>query len=121
MLVSDSLEAGLALLESANRLGVNIYDKGHLANGYFKKDRNSTQAEILYKEIIGEKPLGWEGQELFLTSYIRLAEIYESRGQFEESISYYEKFLNLWKNGDKAILLKSQIIDKSEQFKIELR
>jgi len=121
MLVSDSVEAGIELLESANRLGENNYDKGYLANGYLIRDRKSEQAEILYKEIISEKLIGWEGQELFLISYIRLAEIYDSRGQFDESISYYEKFLSLWKNADKEILLKSQILDKLEQFNIELK
>lgn len=121
MILSDSIEEGIELLESALILAKNGYSKGHLANAYFKLDRTSEKAEMLYKEIIMDKDIGWEAQELFIISYIRLAEIYESRGQTEESISYYEKFLSLWKDADKEILLKSQVFDKIEQYNIKLR
>ena len=121
LLASDSIDAGIDLLKSANRLSEDNYDKGHLAFGYFKKDRKSEQAEIIYKEIINEKMMGWEGQEIYLNSYLRLAEIYESRGQVDKAIEYYNKFLNIWKDADKDILLSSQILDKVDQFDIKLR
>jgi tetratricopeptide (TPR) repeat protein len=121
MILSDSIEEGIELLESALILSKNGYSKGYLANAYFKLDRASEKAEMLYKEIIRDKEIGWEAQEFFIMSYIRLAEIYESRGQTEESITYYEKFLRLWKDADKEILLKSQVLDKIEQYNIKLR
>ena len=90
MILSDSIEEGIELLESALILAKNGYSKGHLANAYFNLDRTSEKAEMLYKEIIEDKEIGWEAQEFYIISYIRLAEIYESRGQTEESISFTE-------------------------------
>lgn len=118
LIVSDSVEEGIVMLESAVRLDENNYNKGHLANAYFKSDRRSEKAENLFKEIIESKAIGWEGQEIYLTSHLRLAEIYESRGQTEEAIKYYRMFLTLWKNADKDLPLLHEVETKMEQFNI---
>lgn len=120
-IVTDSIDKGIELLESALRLEENAYNQGILANAYFKIDNKSDKAEKLYLEIIDDKRIGWEAQELYLTSYLRLGEIYEARSQVDEAIKYYEKFLNLWKNADNDLELKYQIEDRIEQFNIPIR
>ena len=119
LIMTDSVEEGIELLESALRLNEDSYNKGHLANAYFKLDKMSVKAENLFKEIINSQDLGWEAQELYLTSYLRLAEIYENKGEIDESIKYYREFLTLWKNADYDLALIHQIENKIKHFDIQ--
>ena len=66
--------------------------------------KESTAPE-LHKEIIEENTLGWEGQEYCVLAYYSLGKLNEEIGNREEAISYYESFLNLWKDADDNIPL----------------
>ncbi len=117
LIASDSLLEGIQLLESALRFREEDLIKGHLANAYFKSDRSSEKAEILFKEIIRDKKiLGFEGQQIYLSAHLRLAEIYEDRGQIEEAINYYKTFLSLMENADDDLPVVRQVENKLEQY-----
>ncbi|NNL01614.1 MAG: tetratricopeptide repeat protein [Eudoraea sp.] len=121
LIAADSIAEGIQLLESAVRLRDRDLIKGHLANAYFKEDRSSEKAEILFKEIItGKRILGFEGQQLYVSAHLRLAEIYENRSQIEEATKYYTAYLGLIKNADDNIQLIHQIESKLEQFSIPI-
>ncbi|MBT8294129.1 MAG: tetratricopeptide repeat protein [Eudoraea sp.] len=121
LIASDSISEGIQLLESGLRIREEDLFKGHLANAYFKSDRSSEKAEILFKEIIkGKKILGFEGQQLYVSAHLHLAEIYENRGQIEAATKYYKAYLSLIKNADDNIQVIHQIENKLEQFNIPL-
>jgi len=117
LIASDSLLKGIELFESALRYREEDLIKGQLANAYFKSDRSSEKAEILFKEIIRDKKiLGFEGQQIYLSGHLRLAEIYEDRGEVEEAINYYKAYLSLMENADNDLPIVRQIENKLEQF-----
>jgi tetratricopeptide (TPR) repeat protein len=117
LIASDSLLEGIELYESALRFREEDLIKGQLANAYFKSDRSSEKAEILFKEIIRDKKIvGFEGQQIYLSGHLRLAEIYEDRGQVEDAINSYKAFLNMMKNADNDLPVVRQIEYKLEQY-----
>lgn len=119
LIASDSISGGIQLLESGLRLREEDLIKGYLANAYFISDRGSEKAEILFKEIIkGKKILGFEGQQLYVSAHLHLAEIYEDRAQIETATKYYKAFLSLMKNADEDNPVVRQIVNKLEQFNI---
>ncbi len=119
LIAFDSISEGIQSLESSLRLREEDITKGYLANAYFKLDKSSEKAEILFKEIIeGKKILGFEGQQLYASAHLRLAEIYENRAQIEDAIKYYKAFLSLMENADDNIKVIRQIENKLEQFNI---
>ncbi len=119
LVASDSLKEGIALFEAAMKYGGGDLIKGQLANAYFQMDRSSEKAETLFEEIIRDKKLlGFEGQQIYLSGHLRLAEIHESRGQVEEAIHYYKAFLKLMKNADEGLPVVRQVENKIYQFNI---
>ncbi|MBT8285380.1 MAG: hypothetical protein HKO75_08395, partial [Flavobacteriaceae bacterium] len=119
LVASDSLLKGIELFESALRFSEEDLIKGQLANAYFQSDRNSEKAEVLFKEIIRDKKIvGFEGQQIYLSGHLRLAEIYENRGQVEDAINYYKAYLSLMKNADNDLPVIQQIENKLEQYYI---
>lgn len=121
LIAADSITEGIQLLESGLLLREDDLFKGHLANVYFKLDRSSEKAELLFKEIIKRKKIiGFEGQQLYVSAHLRLAEIYEDRAQVKEAIKYYKAYLSLLKNADNNIEITHQIENKLQQFNIPI-
>jgi len=70
--------------------------------GYaFWKSGNPDKAAEKYAEFLkGYRIVGQESLERWILAHFELAKIFEQKGQPEEAIKYYERFLEIWKNGD---------------------
>jgi len=53
-----------------------------------------------YLEFLKVEPLGYEPQESWILAHFQLGKLYEQKGQPEEAVKYYERFLEIWKDAD---------------------
>jgi tetratricopeptide (TPR) repeat protein/predicted Ser/Thr protein kinase len=56
-----------------------------------------------YRELIRREPLGYETQESWIRAHYELGKLYEHKGELEETVKYYERFLEIWKDADPDI------------------
>lgn len=70
--------------------------------GYaFGKTGDLNKAAVKYQEFLqNHLLLGTESLESWILAHFELAKIFEQNGQPEEAIKYYERFLEIWKEGD---------------------
>jgi tetratricopeptide (TPR) repeat protein len=70
--------------------------------GYaFLRSGNLEKAAEKYEEFLKNYRIyGSETLERWILSHYELAKIFEQKGQPEEAIKYYERFLEIWKDGD---------------------
>ncbi|NGP74997.1 protein kinase [Balneolaceae bacterium YR4-1] len=61
------------------------------------------KAKENYLAVLEEKSLNNETQLDWILAHYRLAKIYEQQENTEQAQSYYQKFMNIWKNGDEDI------------------
>jgi len=53
-----------------------------------------------YQEFLDTDVLGYEGQELWILAHYHLGKLYEHKGESDEAVKYYERFLEIWKDAD---------------------
>jgi tetratricopeptide (TPR) repeat protein len=70
--------------------------------GYaFGKTGDLNKAAAKYQEFLqNHHLLGTESLESWILAHFELAKIFEQNGQPEEAVKYYERFLEIWENGD---------------------
>jgi tetratricopeptide (TPR) repeat protein len=90
-------------LEMAHTLQADTYTLESLAYGYMMGgDLEAARAK--YEELISHRQLGWEGQEYWTLAHYELGGIYEALGDTTRAIEYYDRFLNIWRDGDDELL-----------------
>ncbi|UCF06144.1 MAG: protein kinase [bacterium] len=77
-----------------------------------QRNGNTDQAIALYTECIERLDIGWQAQESHIRAHVRLAKLYEEKGDNANAVRYYRKLLDLWKDGDKDLPL---IIEMKER------
>jgi tetratricopeptide (TPR) repeat protein len=53
-----------------------------------------------YEELLSMRPLGGEGQEVWVRAHVMIGDVYERLGRVDAARASYERLLTLWKNGD---------------------
>ena len=101
-LAGGNYEEAVELLEMACKLREDSYVIESLAYAYFMKG-DLDQAISNYELLINMKDLGWEAQEYWIKAHYQLGKIYEEKGDVENAIQYYKRFLDLWKDADPGL------------------
>jgi len=78
------------------------HTKALLAKAYEEKG-DLTHAIEVYARLTDPNPENREGRLIYPKNYYNLAELYEMKGQKTKAITYYEKFLTLWKDADPGL------------------
>jgi tetratricopeptide (TPR) repeat protein len=68
------------------------------------KNGNLDEAVKNYKDIVDKKSITNLEQEDWILAYYQLGKIYEDQKDIENSIQYYERFLEIWKDADEDVL-----------------
>jgi tetratricopeptide (TPR) repeat protein len=90
------------LFTVAYQLRDDNYPLESLAYGYLKKG-DLDQAMAKYELLISKKDLGWEAQEYWIQAHYQLAKIYETKGDREKAIQFYQRFLEIRKDADSGL------------------
>ena len=75
---------------------------GHVLEG------NLDAARRYYEEVLEDPSLGTEQQEPWILAHYHLGRVHEETGDTTRAIEYYDRFLEIWKDGDRDLL---QLID----------
>lgn len=60
-------------------------------------------AAAAYRSFLEKPELGYELQEPWILAHLRLAELFERMGKRQEAAGYYEKLVELWRDGDEDL------------------
>jgi tetratricopeptide (TPR) repeat protein len=71
----------------------------NLAYGFLRKGDWEAAIEK-YLEFLKVEPLGYEPQESWILAHYQLGKLYQKKGQPEEARRYFQRFLEIWKEGD---------------------
>jgi tetratricopeptide (TPR) repeat protein len=85
---------------------INLNDHALLINSLalaYYKDGDFKKAIEEYEKIISLTGGRLSWGDIYAKSFYMLGKIYEQKGQKDEAIEHYEKFLDLWKNADPGI------------------
>jgi serine/threonine protein kinase/predicted negative regulator of RcsB-dependent stress response len=85
---------------------INFNDHALLINSLalaYYKDGDFKKAIEEYEKIISLTGGRLSWGDIYAKSFYMLGKIYEQKGQKDEAIEHYEKFLDLWKNADPGI------------------
>jgi tetratricopeptide (TPR) repeat protein len=97
-LAEKKYDEAVNFLSMAARLGAAEIEE-NLAYAFLKKgDRD--QAIEKYIEFLKKEPLGYEPQESWILAHYQLGKLYQQTGRPEEARKYFERFLEIWKEGD---------------------
>ena len=103
----------LDLIESGVKLRHDCITLESLANYYYQTG-NLDMAILKYQEITARRDrAGSESQEYSIRAHYNLGKIYEKKGNYEQAIVYYQKFLNIWKDADDDL---PELIDARSRF-----
>ncbi len=75
---------------------------GHVLKG------NLDAARRYYEEFLEDPSLGTEQQEPWILAHYHLGRVHEETGDTTRAIEYYDRFLEIWKDGDRDLV---QLID----------
>ena len=101
--VAEQYAEATLQLEMAHTLQGDNYTLESLAYGYMMSGDLET-ARAKYEELISRRQIGWEGQEYWILAHYELGGIYEALGDTTRAIEYYDRFLNIWRDGDDDLL-----------------
>jgi tetratricopeptide (TPR) repeat protein len=82
---------------------------------------NLDQALEKYQEFIGKKRLGNETQEYWILAHYQMGNIYELQGDVAKAIEFYEKFQDMWKDGDPDLIALAAVKRKLSKLKEGVR
>ena len=93
--------AALPALERAAHFQRSIFIRfgATLAHAYLLSGRLE-EARDAYAAIVAGRVPGRENQEPWILARYYLAQVYDRLGQFDEAVSYYEQFLDIWQSAD---------------------
>lgn len=83
------LAAGLGKSDVGESLAFAFLQKGDL-----------DKAIESYLEFLKAEPLGYEPQESWILAHYELGKLYQHQGRLDEARKYFERFLDIWKDGD---------------------
>jgi tetratricopeptide (TPR) repeat protein len=101
-LIQNNIDKAIEFFQMAVTLKDDIYNLESLAYAFLIKG-DFNQAINKYEQLIGNKDLGWEGQEYWIHAHYQLAKIFEQKGETEKAKKYYNEFINIWANGDQDL------------------
>jgi tetratricopeptide (TPR) repeat protein len=71
-----------------------------LASAY-RRAGDRERAVATYLEVIADRlALGWEAQEPWILAHRELARLYEAQADTARAVEFYQRFLDIWKDGD---------------------
>lgn len=79
---------------------------------------NMEKAVEYYQKVIDDKKLDNESQLRWIMAHYQLAQIYEQQEKTDQAITYYEQFLDIWKEGDEDIEALQEARNRVESLKI---
>ncbi|MGK7369915.1 MAG: tetratricopeptide repeat protein, partial [Candidatus Halalkalibacterium sp. M3_1C_030] len=70
-----------------------------LAHGYYTTG-NLNEAIKHYQKVVSEKAINREDQLRWIMAHYHLGQIYEEQENSDEAKKYYQRFIEIWKDGD---------------------
>jgi tetratricopeptide (TPR) repeat protein len=101
-LLQGKPKAALEPAERANRLTPHPLYREALARAHLALDQGEA-AEKVYRDIVTSTDERLDIPLYYVIALKGLADVLDSRGQKEEAVSYYEKFLSLWGNASQPL------------------
>ena len=97
-LAEKKYEEAVNSLSLAARLGAEDIEQNLAYAFRLKGDRE--KAIEKFQELLRREPLGYESQESWILAHYELGKLYEQKGELEEAVNYYKRFLDIWKDAD---------------------
>jgi tetratricopeptide (TPR) repeat protein len=97
-LAEKNYDEAINSFSMAARLGAAEIEE-NLAYAFFQKG-DWDKAIEKYLEFLKVEPLGYEPQESWILAHFHLGKLYEQKGQPEDAVKYYQRFLEIWKDAD---------------------
>jgi pentatricopeptide repeat protein len=101
-LAQNNIATAIEFFRMAHKLRDDIYNLESMAYALFVAGELD-QSIAKYEQLIGEKDLGWEGQEYWIQTHYQLGKIFEQKGETEKAKKYYNEFIKIWANGDQDL------------------
>lgn len=96
----EKVNATLKIPETLESLAVALRSAGRV-----------DEAMRRYEELLRQRPLGREAQELWFQTHLELGRLYERTGQAMKARALYESLLDKWKEADDNLVLLRNIRD----------
>jgi len=112
-LARGKFEEALESLEIANNI-VNVPEA--MAHGYYEAGKLDYAIEY-YNQVISDSTLNREQQLRWILAHYQLGKIYEERGDIPNAVQYYERFIEIWQNGDEDLVTLRDARDRLNRLK----
>jgi len=117
-LARGNLDEAVKMFELAHSLRPDIYLEP-LALSQFSRG-NLDEALEKYQEFVGKKRLGSETQEYWILAHYQMGVLYQQKGDVRRAMEYYEKFRDIWKDGDPDLIVLAEAKEKLAKLKAEV-